>query len=99
MEKSTRSALGALLQTAQKFGKPVEIVNNSTLNQKFGIFDDILPDPSDDLAVRYVAIGNGGHKSEIGKTTLRCSIPFPINHATPPCTSTCHSSCVLLTQI
>ena len=82
MEKSTRSALGALLQTAQKFGKPVELVNNSTLNQKFGVFDDILPDPTDDLAVRYVAIGNGGHKSEIGKDNLALfnSIPHQPRH-------------------
>lgn len=82
MEKSTRSALGALLQTAQKFGKPLEIVKNSTLNQKFGVFEDILPDPTDDLAVRYVAIGNGGHRTEVGKDNLALfnSIPHMPRH-------------------
>lgn len=82
MEKSTRSALGALLQTAQKFGKPLEIVKNSTLNQKFGVFEDILPDPTDDVAVQYVAIGNGGHRSELGLDNMALfkSIPHMPRH-------------------
>lgn len=82
MEKSTRSALGALLQTAQKFGKNVEILPNSTLNQKFGVFDNILPEPTDKLSVQYVAIGNGGHKSVVGKDNLALfnSIPHQPRH-------------------
>lgn len=82
MEKSTRSALGALLQTSQKFGKPLEIVKNSTLNQKFGIFEDMIPEPDDNISVQYVAIGNGGHRTEVGKDnlTLFNSIPHQPRH-------------------
>ena len=77
MEKSTRNALGALLQTAQKFGKPFDILPNSTLNQKFGVFDSLLPDPTDDISVRYVAIGNGGHKSVTGANGISKFVSIP----------------------
>lgn len=66
MEKSVRSALGAKLQTAQKFGKPITIEPNSTLNQKFGVATDMTPDVGDNVFVKYLGVGIGGHRSEVG---------------------------------
>ena len=70
MEKSVRSGLGALVQTAQKFNKPLTILANSTLNQKFGVFADQLPGSDEIPFTQYVSIGIGGHKTEIGTNGL-----------------------------
>ena len=78
MEYVTRTIAGALLQTTQLLGLPLSIKLNSTLNQKFGIHQDLIIADTDIPAVKYVTIGNGGHKMVIGANGI--SKPEPIQH-------------------
>ena len=66
MDKTMRTAAGAMLQTALKWNLPYEVMANSTLNQKFGILPNMLPTSSRDLAVRYMTIGIGGQNISVG---------------------------------
>jgi len=61
-----RTGIAGQVQTGQYVGKPVPLLTNSTLNQKLGINSD-QDIPSDAVqAVKYVAIGNGGHDFIVG---------------------------------
>ena len=66
MDKTMRTAAGAMLQTALKWNLPYEVMPNSTLNQKFGIVPNLLPSSSRELAVRYMTIGIGGQNISVG---------------------------------
>lgn len=66
MESITRTGLGALLQTNQLLNLPHTIGPNSTLNQKFQIHQNVAIAEQDRLSIKYLAIGNGGHKNVIG---------------------------------
>lgn len=59
----TRTAIGALLQTIKFVGLPqkLALLKNTTLNQKFGVQDGVLPGDAQTLAFRYLVIGNMGH--------------------------------------
>lgn len=58
MEKTVRTAVGALLQTAQKLNLPYELVPNSVMNRQLGVLPDELP--AGTPFSQYVAIGIGG---------------------------------------
>lgn len=66
METITRTATGALLQTNHLLNLPTIIGEHSTLNEKFGIQQDVTISESDKPSVNYVTIGNGGHRVVIG---------------------------------
>lgn len=66
MQKIIRTVMGAALQTHQLLGKPLVIKQNSTLNQKFDIQANLSIAETDIVAMKYVAIGNGGHSIAIG---------------------------------
>lgn len=66
MENITRTILGSYLQTCMLLDRPFVLMPNSTLNEKFGIQAGILPDIDAMPAVRYFAIGNGGHRMSVG---------------------------------
>ena len=78
MQYITRSAAGALLQDNQALNKTHAIMPNSSLNQKFGILDGMLPSQSDVYGISYMVIGCKGHSFQIGPD----QIPFiqPIQH-------------------
>jgi len=48
--------------TAQLLGKPYVPLQNTTLNEKWGIYDTLIPSSSTYPTLKYLAIGNGGHK-------------------------------------
>lgn len=73
MGNTVRSVYGAALQTSQLLGLPVPIRENTTLNQKFNINKDIAVASTDNIAMRYATIGNGGHKMIVGAN----NIPYP----------------------
>lgn len=73
MGNTVRTVHGAALQTSQLLGLPVVIRENTTLNQKFNIHKDIAVANSDNIAMRYATIGNGGHKMIVGAN----NIPYP----------------------
>lgn len=58
MNKTTRTAVGALLQTAQKYDLPYTYVANSVMNKQLSILPDNLP--TETPYSKYVGIGIGG---------------------------------------
>lgn len=59
----TRTAIGALLQTIKFIGLPqkLALLKNTTLNQKFGVLDGVMPADGQNLSFGYLVIGNKGH--------------------------------------
>ena len=79
-EAIVRTVYGAHLQTCQLMGVPFSVAPNSTLNEKFNINTGTLTN-ADMPRMRYVAIGNGGHRMKTtGTGTLQ--VPEPIQHRT-----------------
>lgn len=78
MENTVRTVHGAYLQSSQLLGLPHVIQDNTSLNQKFNIHKDVSISSVDQLALRYVTIGNGGHKMVMGTN----GIPYtePVQH-------------------
>ena len=83
MQSSTRTLQGALLQTVELLKLPLEIKSHSTLNEKLNIHNDIVLSDTDMPSVKYVTIGNGGHKMVMGTNNI--SKPEPIQHTPRHC--------------
>jgi hypothetical protein len=66
MQRIIRTVVGAALQTHQLLGKPLVVKTNSTLNQKHDIQANLSINETDIVAMKYVAIGNGGHDVAVG---------------------------------
>lgn len=60
MKTSVRTVYGALMQTALRYGDPLRILPNSTLNQKLGFAQEALPYESEQVRTKYLAIGLKG---------------------------------------
>lgn len=66
MEKTVRTAVGALIQTAHKHNLPYEYVANSVMNRDLDVFPDRLP-PSNQIPFsQYWAIGDGALTATFG---------------------------------
>jgi hypothetical protein len=78
MENVTRTVYGARLQSALLLGLPLEIAPNSTMNQDLGIQENVAIAQTDRPAMRYLAIGNGGHIMRVGTNNI--SRPVPVQH-------------------
>ncbi len=61
MKNTTRTLYGAALLTAQTLGVPHVIVPKTTLNERLGFAEGILPQADEYPAVRCYGIGHGGH--------------------------------------
>jgi hypothetical protein len=61
MTTITRTVMGSAIQTAQYFGKAHSILENSTLNEKFNIFQATLPNETEYHEASYIVIGDKGH--------------------------------------
>lgn len=77
----TRSVWGSALQTALLFGIKYTPEENSTLNEKFNIQSGVTPGAGDSIQiphVKYMCIGNNGHKVITGAD----GIPYtnPVEH-------------------
>jgi hypothetical protein len=70
MENITRTAYGSLLQTCEWLKRPYVVLENTTLNEKFGIQSRVLPAAGVYPSLGYLAIGNGGHKLGLGADAL-----------------------------
>lgn len=68
MESTVRSILGAHLQTHMLLGRPLKILEHSTLNEKFSIHQDEVLAENEQPTINYVTIGNGGHKLAMTET-------------------------------
>lgn len=79
MEQITRTVYGSNLQTCQLLGIPFNVVPNTTLNEKFSIAANVTLNPTDMPYMRYLVIGNGGHRMKTtGTGTIQ--VPEPIQH-------------------
>lgn len=78
MNNIVRTVYGAYLQTTQLLGLPLVIKPNSTLNEKFNIHANIGVADSDKPAMRYIGIGNGGHRMVTGANGI--GLPKIIQH-------------------
>lgn len=78
MELITRTVYGAQLQTCLLLSLPLVIQANTTLNEKFGVLPTTAIATTDKPAMKYIAIGNGGHKTVTGAEGI--SAPYPIQH-------------------
>lgn len=78
MEKTVRTAVGGLLQTAQKLKLPYDFVDNSIMNKQLGILPDELP--TQIPWTQYVTIGIGGLGARYFDNNTRAEI-WPMPHS------------------
>jgi hypothetical protein len=78
MEAIVRTALGAQLQTCQLLKLPLPTKQYQTLNEKLNIHKTEVLTISDVPSVKYIGIGNGGHRIVMGSNNI--AKPEPIQH-------------------
>lgn len=78
----TRTVLGAYLQTHNLLGKKLNLLDHSTLNEKFGILNP-LSNPSFGVVtgegnptLKCIVIGNGGHTVITGPDSIPYTAPY-----------------------
>lgn len=77
MDKSTRTAIGTLLQTAHKHNLPYTYLENSVMNKLLNVFPDLMP-PADFLPyAQYIAIGTGALGVQFGANNRKSLYPLP----------------------
>lgn len=79
MKTTTRTVYGAALQAAMLLGVQHVIVEKTMLNEKFDVFPNLRPNPNEIPAMRYYAIGNGGHEFISGADGI--AFTNPIDHS------------------
>lgn len=78
MNKIIRTVYGAYLQTCQYLKLPMVLKPHTTLNEKFNIQADLSIADVDSPSVKYIGIGDGGHRMVMGVHGR--SKPEPIQH-------------------
>ena len=77
METETRTIYSSHLQNCKFLKRPFTVLPNSTLNQKFNIYQDELPAVNEYPALQYIGIGNKGSSYELSTTGFALSTPIP----------------------
>ena len=72
-----RTAVNALMQTSIYLKKPHVLLPNTTLNQLHGIRENEVLLENEMPSMRYIAIGNKGHRTEAGIDGINISRPIP----------------------
>lgn len=78
MESVTRTVYSAYIQTCMLLDIPPSYPANSTLNQKFGIQNGVLPTQDERPYLGYYCIGNRGHQLVVGGEGI--PKPEPVQH-------------------
>jgi len=78
MKSIVRSIYGAHVQTCLLLNQPLSILANSTLNEKFSVQATTGIAPTDRPTLKYMGIGNGGHRTIAGANSI--SRPVPVQH-------------------
>lgn len=78
MEPIVRTSNAAYLQSCQFLHLPFQLKEHTTLNEKFQVHHDFVLSAGDMPAVRYVCIGNGGHRFTTGADGV--AMPEPVQH-------------------
>lgn len=77
-DNTTRTIIGAYLQTHQLLGLPYAVVPNTTLNEKLNIADTLTLNANEMPSARYTCIGNAGHGVKQGASIP--GVPVPLQH-------------------
>lgn len=75
METVTTTIYGSYIQTCQLLNKQPNILQYTTLNEKFNIYKDEVLYDGEIPRLAYVAIGNGGHKLSTGANGIGFNTP------------------------
>lgn len=77
MDKSTRTAIGTLLQTCHKHKLAYTYLDNSVMNKLLNVFPDVNPPAGELPYVQYVAIGIGALGVAFGANNRKTLYPLP----------------------
>lgn len=77
MDNNVRTIYGAYVQSCGLLGLNVDIKPNSTLNQKYGLFQNEIFGAGEHPTLKYITIGNGGHTASIGSDGIPLINPVP----------------------
>lgn len=72
-----RSIYSAHLQTCKLLNRPFTILPNSTLNQKFNLFPNEVPNVNEYPVLGYIGIGNKGATYDVTGTGFVLTTPIP----------------------
>ena len=78
IETVTRTIYSAHLMTCMSLHRPFTVLNNSTLNQKFNLFQNEVPGINEYPAIGYIGIGNKGASYDV--TSNGFVLTTPIQH-------------------
>lgn len=76
MDNVTRTVYGSYVQTCLALGIPFTAMANTTLNQKYGVFQNEHVSSNEVPTIGYLGIGNGGHKIEMGANNIAKPVPI-----------------------
>ena len=82
MQNIQRTAYGVYLQTCLLTNQPVDILANSSMNQKLGINPSVGILSTDRPSLAYFAIGNGGHTITPGSGNLPATFAYVPHRST-----------------
>ena len=71
MTNVVRTLEAGAIQTMHQTGVALPLVENTTLNQKYGVAPALDIVAGDKFSFNYVAIGNGGHDTLVGKNGFK----------------------------
>lgn len=77
IETVTRTIYSAHLSTCKLLNKPFTILPNSTLNQKYSLYQDEVPNSNEYPKLGYIGIGNKGSSYEVTSTGYVLTTPIP----------------------
>ena len=77
MNNVVRTIYSAHLQTTRLLKRPFTILPNSTLNQKFNLFPNEVPNAGDYPVLAYIGIGNKGASYDITTSGFVLTTPQP----------------------
>lgn len=77
METVVRTIYSSLLSTAKLLNRPLTILPNSTLNQKFNLHANELPAINEYPVLGYIGIGNKGASYEVTSDSYVLTNPVP----------------------
>ena len=77
IETVTRTIYSAHLSTCKLLNKPFTILPNSTLNQKYSLYKDEVPNSNEYPKLGYIGIGNKGSSYEVTSTGYVLTTPIP----------------------
>lgn len=77
METVVRTIYSSLLSTAKLLNRPLSILPNSTLNQKFNLHANELPAINEYPVLGYIGIGNKGASYEVTSDSYVLTNPVP----------------------